>query len=499
MELIKEWTTPLRYKPYNAWSKEYIELLESKAEQSNWRLAFHVQPKTGLLNDPNGFSYFDGKWHLFYQAYPYGPVHGVKSWYHTVSDNLVDWEDKGLALLPDSPHDSHGVYSGTALPVDDKLFLMYTGNVRNEDWERHSYQMGAWMDSDLNIEKIAEPLIANPPKGYTHEFRDPQVFRYEDHYLMIMGAQTEDEKGVVVVYKSEDLKDWELLGEMNFTDEEMGFMVECPNLVFIDEQPVLLFCPQGLDPKVTPYQNIYPNTYVFGDSFNKDSLSIENPQELVNLDEGFEVYATQAFNAPDGRALSSGWVGLPEVDYPTFEEEWAHCLSIVRELRIKDQHLYQTPVVEMQELREKHHTLKGRKEEESILLRSPEANQYELKIELDAQTSGSIYLFADEENEKGLELAFDHTDATITMDRSKAGIAFGERYGQTRTAHLQEEETLTLHIFVDHSICEVFINDGYRVMTSRIFLEDPKQTKIFLEGFKGDYSGDFYTLRQMNQ
>src|SRR5690625_7950092 len=79
VELIKEWTTPLRYKPYDEWSKTYIELLESQIRKSKWKLAFHIQPKTGLLNDPNGFSYYDGKWHLFYQAYPFGPVHGVKS------------------------------------------------------------------------------------------------------------------------------------------------------------------------------------------------------------------------------------------------------------------------------------------------------------------------------------------------------------------------------------------------------------------------------------
>ncbi|WP_152658553.1 sucrose-6-phosphate hydrolase [Oceanobacillus sp. CFH 90083] len=499
MKLITEWTTPLRYKPYHQWSKAYQDRLASIIQKSDWKQAFHIQPKTGLLNDPNGFSFYNGKWHLFYQAYPFGPVHGVKSWYHMVSDNLVDWEQLDYALLPDSPYDSHGVYSGSAITVEDKLFLMYTGNVRNEKWERHSYQLGAWMDSEMQIEKMTEPLIENPPKGYTHEFRDPQVFRDQDQYLMAIGAQTEKEKGAVLVYQSSQLTDWELLGELDYTTEEMGFMVECPNLVFVDNQPVLLFCPQGLDKRITPYQNIYPNMYIIGSSFNKEAVAIENASDLVNLDEGFDIYATQAFHAPDGRVLSVGWIGLPEIDYPSFEEGWAHCLSIVKELSVKDQHLYQKPVAEIQELRQNHEVLQGVVQESDILLTSPGRNVYELKLELDASTSGSLYLFADKQNKEGLKLSFDAKHDTISMDRSKAGIPFGESYGSIRTAALKRQEKLSLHIFVDRSVCEVFINDGYCVMTSRVFLKDPQQTAIFLEGFAGDYTGDFWTLREMNE
>ena len=97
---ITEWTTALRYRPYHLWDKEYTKTLEEQVQQSTWRLDFHIQPKSGLLNDPNGFSYFNGQWHLFYQAFPYGPVHGLKSWFHLTSDNLVDWQAEGVKLEP---------------------------------------------------------------------------------------------------------------------------------------------------------------------------------------------------------------------------------------------------------------------------------------------------------------------------------------------------------------------------------------------------------------
>lgn len=158
-----KWTQAARYRPYQEWSEEYVKDLKRKVTASKWRLNYHVQPETGLLNDPNGFSYSNGKWHLFYQSFPFGAIHGLKSWFHITSKDLVHWEVEGPALEPDSVYDSHGVYSGSAIPVEEKLFLAYTGNVRDETWERHSYQLGAWMNNNGTVTKLEIPLISAPP------------------------------------------------------------------------------------------------------------------------------------------------------------------------------------------------------------------------------------------------------------------------------------------------------------------------------------------------
>lgn len=493
-DLIKEWTTALRYKNYQEWDPTYIQKLIENLNQSKWKLSYHIQPQSGLLNDPNGFSYFNKQWHMFYQAYPMGPVHGVKSWAHMISDDLIHWSYEGLALLPDTEYDSHGVYSGSAFPVDDKLFLMYTGNVRDKDWNRHAYQNGAWMNSDNSMTKIDQPLIPEPPVGYTQDFRDPQVFAYDGHYYATIGAQDTDNNGQIVLYSSQNLTDWSFLGQLQYTPEQMGFMVECPNIIFVNNQPVLIFCPQGLDKKVLDYNNIYPNTYITGSAFNPQTVTIEDASDLIHLDEGFDVYATQAINAPDGRALCVSWIGLPEIAYPTDIEGWAHCLSLVKELSIKDGHLYQYPVKETISLRKNERSLTGNLNSTTTLLAENHSNAYELELTISKDESGTLTLLADKNHTSGLTLSFDTCGGTITVDRSKVGAAFATEYSSIRTATIPKNTDLKLNIFVDHSVVEIYMNDGYRVLTSRVFPSE-NQTNLFISGEKHtSYTGKIWAL-----
>ena len=44
------------------------------------RPLFHVVPRVGWMNDPNGFSVYKGEYHLFYQYYPYNTIWGPMHW-----------------------------------------------------------------------------------------------------------------------------------------------------------------------------------------------------------------------------------------------------------------------------------------------------------------------------------------------------------------------------------------------------------------------------------
>ena len=89
-----EWTREQRYRRIEEVSKEEYDALKQQVSQCCYRQTYHNQPITGLLNDPNGFSYFNGEYHMFYQWFPLGPVHGVKYWYHTTSTDLVHWLER---------------------------------------------------------------------------------------------------------------------------------------------------------------------------------------------------------------------------------------------------------------------------------------------------------------------------------------------------------------------------------------------------------------------
>ena len=56
------------------------------------RPAFHISPYVGWMNDPNGFSWYKGQYHLFYQYNPYKTKWDSMHWGHVVSTDLLHWE-----------------------------------------------------------------------------------------------------------------------------------------------------------------------------------------------------------------------------------------------------------------------------------------------------------------------------------------------------------------------------------------------------------------------
>ena len=163
--------TEVRYRPYADWTDEEKTKIRENVAKSPWRASYHIEPETGLLNDPNGFSYFNGKFQLFYQSWPFGAAHGLKQWVHTETEDLVHFTETGVKLLPDHENDSHGAYSGSAYQIGDKLFIFYTGNVRDENWVRDPRQIGAWMDKNGKIEKFGGESLPKSALGWAPAWR----------------------------------------------------------------------------------------------------------------------------------------------------------------------------------------------------------------------------------------------------------------------------------------------------------------------------------------
>jgi beta-fructofuranosidase len=190
---------------------------------------WHAAPVTGLMNDPNGFIWFAGRYHLFYQWNPLDCEHRFKCWGHWSSADLVHWQHEPLALMPDEEYDRNGCYSGSAVDNEGVLTLCYTGNVKFDDGSRTAWQCLAVEQPDGTFTKLG-PVLALP-EGYTGHVRDPKVWQHDGEWYMVLGAQDVQKRGKVLLFKSADLHAWTSCGEIaghgvnGLTDA--GYMWEC--------------------------------------------------------------------------------------------------------------------------------------------------------------------------------------------------------------------------------------------------------------------------------
>ena len=91
--------------------RPYLEELSEFVSQSEYLPKYHIYPKSGLMNDPNGLAYFNGEYNFFYQWFPFEPNHGMKHWGHLTSKDLLTWDDKYIALTPNMEYEKNGCYS----------------------------------------------------------------------------------------------------------------------------------------------------------------------------------------------------------------------------------------------------------------------------------------------------------------------------------------------------------------------------------------------------
>ena len=86
---MKEWTREERYRTILEASNEELTELRDIVNSCPYRQKFHIQPTTGLLNDPNGFSYYNNEYHLFYQWFPLLHVQDLKETIDKTNDFLI--------------------------------------------------------------------------------------------------------------------------------------------------------------------------------------------------------------------------------------------------------------------------------------------------------------------------------------------------------------------------------------------------------------------------
>ena len=304
----------------------------------NLRPLHHITPTKGWINDPNGVIKFKNKYHVFYQYHPYGLVWGPMHWGHVVSDDLLHWEHLPIALTPGDEFDKDGCFSGSSIVYNDKLYVVYTGFIDNEDNKKIIQQQClAYSEDGVTFKKVG--LIIgkdNLPEEFApNDFRDPMVYQEDDHFILLVCGKRKNGKGNILKYKSKDLIHWEYVSFI-LEEDSKGIMFECVD--YIKDLNLLLYSEQCRNPEGCNFHNIHSSLYQVG-KFENDKF-IKNNGDMI--DYGFDFYAPQVIL---GENILVAWMNMWDRNNPSEKYDFAGSITIPRYLEVKNNELYQTPVL----------------------------------------------------------------------------------------------------------------------------------------------------------
>ena len=464
-----------------------VAAIEKNADmtEGRFRLGHHLMPPVGWLNDPNGLCWYKGKYHVFFQYAPFDVEGGLKFWGHYTSEDMIDWKYEGTALYPDSSYDCHGVYSGSALVDEGKMHLFFTGNVKIDgDYDyinegRETSTLHVESEDGIHFSNKEEVIPFHEyPEEFTCHIRDPKVWKENDKYFLVLGGRLKGDKGAVLVYESEELKEWKLVRTIT-TPEAFGYMWECPDYFELDGQKILSVSPQGLTREEFRFQNIYQSGYFI----LKEDGSVD-AEDFREWDMGFDFYAPQTFTDAQGRRILIGWMGMPDADEEyvnkTIEEGWQHCLTVPRELKMKDGKILQYPVKELDNLRKEKTILHD--ENSSVEIRVEVNEGFDLVLEEIALTGSSFQI------SMGGQMLFKYEKGT-------AEIGFPGVTGAGRKVRkVKIEELRNIRFLVDTSAAEIYLNDGETVFSTRYY---PDREDLLLKIQGGKFKGNLWNLRRM--
>ena len=284
---------------------------------SQYRPKFHFTPVKNWMNDPNGLVWHNGEYHLFFQHNPHGTKWGHMSWGHAVSKDLLNWSELPVAI---SEGEDGAIFSGSAVSHNDEIVAFYTRHT-----DTHQAQcIARSSDNGRTFTKYeGNPVLDENKK----DFRDPKVFRYQDHWIMCV-AQPLDKQ--ISFYKSFDLLNWQHLSNFGPAGAVDGIW-ECPDLFPLElegnELWVLLVSlnPGGLYGSGTQY--------FVGDFDGQNFTPRYSTNEPRWLDFGKDNYAGVTFNnEPNGKRIFIGWMAnwLDVKDHP--ETSWTTQMTVPRVL-----------------------------------------------------------------------------------------------------------------------------------------------------------------------
>lgn len=462
-------------------ARKYEEIFEKNIKEEE-RPAFHLTPRVGWLNDPNGFSFYGGKYHLFYQYYPYDSQWGPMHWGHAVSTDLLHWQYLPAAMAPDEDYDRDGCFSGSAIDLPDgRQLLMYTGVVKEsgEDGSVHEVQSQCIAVGDgTDYKKYAgNPVLTEKdlPEGSSRfDFRDPKIWRGEDgRYYAVIGNRPADGSGQILLYESMDGFDWKFCKVLCFNRGRYGRMWECPDFFKLDGKQILLVSPQDMLPQGFEYHNGNGTVCLIGSYSGPDGDFVEESSQ--SIDYGIDFYAPQTVLSPDGRRIMIGWMQNWDTCNPsTVHVPWAGQMSLPRELSVKGGRLYQKPVRELEALRKNEMRYMGITFTDTLCLSGISGRRIDMELNIRPVDDNNVYQkfavrFAQDEKYH-TAVSFRPHESILKIDRKFSGSRRAVIH-QRRSLVRHLNGRIRLRLILDRFSAELFVNDGEQVLSATIYTD----------------------------
>jgi beta-fructofuranosidase len=441
-----------------------------------YRPLYHFVSPESTMNDPNGLSFWNGRWHLFYQAYP--PENPNQHWGHTVSDDLVHWRDLPYAIKPGP---ENACFSGSTLVESNRVIAMYHGTEQGN--------MVA-ISSDpllLDWDKLTgKPVI--PSAGAPCNVFDPCIWMKDGvYYSLSAGSLPHAPSGgkmrAEFLFRSHDLVTWEYLHP--FLESDIfglcGDDGACPYFWPIGDRYILLH-----------FSHMSGGQYLLGDyDTGRDKFVGTHGGRFT-----FGAFCPGGVHAPSATPDGQGGViVIFNINEAKPTPGWNQIMSLPRRLTLIGRNkLGVEPAGDIASLRGAHRHLgeTSLPANREVVLDGIEGNALEIVAEIDPRQSQMIELnvlrspgkeeytriaffknrgFQNWDRFAGWEKPwFDTCDSLITIDSSYSSelpdVLF--RAPETAPFWLAPDESLKLRVFIDKSVVEVFVN-GRQCVALRVY------------------------------
>ena len=453
----------------------------SRYAESLWRPQFHGMPSGGWTNECHGMTYSDGRYHVFFQKNANGPYMARLHWGHISSENLYSWTEEPIAIAPGESYDIKGCWSGCVF-TDAQL----TGGKPNIIYTAVDNAKAVMAQASPADETLADwnkqgVIINGRPSGLSDDFRDPYFFAANGQKYIIVGT-SKNGVGACTLHQYQN-GSWTNDGSIFFhgtNANQHGTFWEMPNMTDMGNGKWLFTC--------TPLNTgAGVRTLCWVGSVGSDGKFVPDnaaPQflELNGISKDGYGLLSPTIYQKDGKTLLLGIVPDKLAGSVNAEMGWAHNYSLPREISLaSDGSLVQKPYSGLTGMRTE------TKVERTLQLNGTESlapvsgRQVELLGEFTVGGGEMGFRFL-KKGDKGASLTYNSDNGMLTLDLTALDRTANDNgvyngvYAVALPKKVAAGQVLKLHVFLDGSIADIFVNDTW-AYSVRLFPTNAEQTE----------------------